>query len=237
MTYLAMPGDGGGLLAPVEGSLADLVLAIPSLVTEEIPPCCVFDDVLTRGIRDFGVSGGCIWQPLQIDAAEYEELVDELQRRGRPGPGIDAGRPFDVPTAPDHVQTYEQWSDFLYTVRMGSQAPAWLRQTSELAGLSAEQRHEIWLRSLPVGDLYHAHLSALDPGWEERPDDDCPLPAPLAALLRRLGRCYAEWHERMGTDRLRLSGEREAVNREIEACFETHDLPRWPFGPRTTAPA
>lgn len=237
MTYVAIPGDGGGLLAPVEGSLADLVLAIPSLVTEEIAPRCVFDDVLTRGIRDFGVSGGCIWQPLEIDTAEYEELVDELQRRGRPGTGIDAGQPFDVPVAPAEVRTYEQWSDFQYTVRLGSQPPAWLSQTSELAGLSAQQRHEIWLRSLPVGDLYHAHVSALHPGWEERPDDDIPLPAAFVALLRRLGRWYAEWHERVVADRLRLSGEREAVNRETEACVETHDLPRWPFGSRDTPPA
>lgn len=68
--------------SPRRRSLADLVLALTYVVTYEIPPRRVLNDVLVRGRLDAGMSGGCIWKPLELSEAEFGDLVDELERRG-----------------------------------------------------------------------------------------------------------------------------------------------------------
>jgi hypothetical protein len=91
LTYAVM-APIGPWMTPRSGSLADLVLALPYVVLHEIPPRRVLNDILVRGVLDAGMSGGCIWKPLELDQLEFEDLVGELQRRG-PGRGDRAGQP------------------------------------------------------------------------------------------------------------------------------------------------
>src|SRR3954454_2799123 len=112
-----MAGLGPGLV-PRRGSRADLVLALPYVVDEDIPPRAVLNEVLGRGRLDAGVSGGCIWKPLELDKAEYWSLIEELQQRGtRPAQGRDAGgKPFSVPEDPELVPPVGVSGDHRYRV-------------------------------------------------------------------------------------------------------------------------
>jgi len=47
-----------------------------------IPPLVVLNGVFRTGEHDAGMSGGCVWEPFDIDSDEYEELAGELQACG-----------------------------------------------------------------------------------------------------------------------------------------------------------
>ncbi len=59
------------------------------------------------------MSGGCIWEPFEIDEGEYRELVAELQRRGRRRRGYGWGS-YDVLEPPSAVRTYDDWEEWLH---------------------------------------------------------------------------------------------------------------------------
>lgn len=130
--YFFSLGAIGPRLFPRKGSLADLVLALPYVVTHEIPPRQVLDDVLRRGRRDAGMSGGCIWKPLELAEADLADLVRELQQRGvrlvhgREPPAL---QELDLRTT-DPVPTYEHWLEQLpvgdlYLGYLDAVDPAW----------------------------------------------------------------------------------------------------------------
>src|SRR4051794_8529688 len=113
LPFVVEPGIGPGEF-PRRGSLADLVVSLPYVVMREIPPRRVLNDVLRRGVCDAGMSGGCIWEPFEIGDREYQELVEELQRRGTRRAAGSEPRPFEVLKVPDSVCTYEEWVDYRY---------------------------------------------------------------------------------------------------------------------------
>jgi hypothetical protein len=78
VSYVVSGGMGGEF--PRSGTLADLLLEIPYLLTGRItPPLHVVNDLLARGIDDAGMSGGCQWEPFQIGASEWVELERQLK--------------------------------------------------------------------------------------------------------------------------------------------------------------
>src|ERR1044072_663246 len=80
--YELLPAMGPGTTKK-RGSLAELVHDIPYFITNGlIPPPIVLESVLREGVVDAGMSGGCRWQPFDMTAAQYEEIVRELERSG-----------------------------------------------------------------------------------------------------------------------------------------------------------
>jgi hypothetical protein len=63
----------------IQGTLVDLILAIPYLMhSDVIPSLAELNVVFRKGIRDAGMSGGCKWKPFEITEEEYKELIEEL---------------------------------------------------------------------------------------------------------------------------------------------------------------
>ena len=95
------------------GTLADLLLAIPYLLTARItPPLHVVNDLLARGIDNHGMSGGCQWEPFQITASEWEVLARRL--KSLPD---DKGCEFVQP--PDWVENLDDWHAWIMIHRYG----------------------------------------------------------------------------------------------------------------------
>jgi len=63
-----------------EGSWPDVLDAIPYLLRPggPIPPYEIVNEVLQSGVRDAGMSGGCAWEPAELNRDQYEEVVQEL---------------------------------------------------------------------------------------------------------------------------------------------------------------
>jgi hypothetical protein len=209
LTFVVQPGVGPGDV-PRRGSLADLVLTLPYVVMNAIPPRRVLNDVLREGMLDAGMSGACIWEPFQIGAAEYEELVEELQRRG-------GGRPFETPEPPQQT---------------GSAPPPQPPERED-----ASSSYDRWLERLPVADLYLGYLEACDRDWRARDNDAWDLPGELVSKLRELAGLVDEWlHGRGGLDGAELqqwlrdvSSQAERVRQEAQDIVERVGLPRWPY--------
>ncbi len=98
------------------GTLKDLLLAMPYLLTNWIPPISVLNDLFRNGMPndvhpnglpdgkvqfDAGMSGGCAWKPIEISADEYEELVLELL--------TDPERNLRQKDPPAGISTIAQW--------------------------------------------------------------------------------------------------------------------------------
>ena len=65
------------------GSLTQFLFDIPALsfalrVWKTIPPHHVLNELLRSGVSDSGMSGGCQWQPFEVNDAEYAELLEDL---------------------------------------------------------------------------------------------------------------------------------------------------------------
>jgi hypothetical protein len=236
ITFVQRPGIGPGVSPPRTGSTADLVMSLPYVVMREIPPRRVLNDVLARGFLDAGMSGGCIWEPFQIEEPEFAELVRELQRRGtRPvqGPeGVDpGGDPFDVPLVPEHVQTYEDWSAYRIERRLGKPPPRRDR-LGDPEGRLPEARYRKWLDWLPVADLYIAKItSTQEPGWYPRLDVLDDLSDDFVALLREYKLSRDKWFGHRVEDIPRLGEEWERDREDIDEYVAREGLPRWPFAP------
>ena len=226
VTVVYMPPIGPGLSPPQSASLADLVMGIPYLVHDQIPPRRVLNDVLTRGRHDAGMSGGAIWEPFEIDDHEYDELVAALQRRGtRPIAGRDpGGHPFQVPDVPDSVQTSGDWTVWRHNTPE-PQRQSILESTWE----ASEGRRDRWLAALPVGDLYLAQITTREAGWQPRRDASLDLPPEFSDLLRELKRCHDDWFDHRHEDIPRMMKERQRVDRAINEYVDRTGLPRWPF--------
>jgi hypothetical protein len=101
----------GAVGDPVEGSLQEFLLSIPYLLVPPgpIPPLYVLNDVLAKGIRDAGMSGGCQWEPFLITPAEWEELASALERT--------SGLVVVEPAA--WVRTYSDWTTWCLAHKLG----------------------------------------------------------------------------------------------------------------------
>lgn len=219
LTFVVEPGVGPGEV-PQRGSLADLVLALPYVAMDAIPPRRVLNDVLRRGRLDAGMSGGCLWEPFAIDEAEYAQLVAELRRAGK-----EAG------DAPDSVRTYSQWVEHRFMQRTGEPLPGGAEEEQ------APPSYDEWLYGLPVPDLYLGYLDSRDSEWRTRPDDALGLPPELVRELRRLAELRDEWLAPRGDptsaeQRAWLSrwvADLERVGDDIRARVDELGLPRWPY--------
>jgi hypothetical protein len=117
MRYRALPAMGPGSI-PVSGTLKSLLLEIPYLLLPYaplniIPPHNVLNELLSRGVEDAGMSGGCKWKPFQITAEEYSELIRPLeaipiQQLEKRFPGESIVK-YQFVEPPPQVQSFEDW--------------------------------------------------------------------------------------------------------------------------------
>jgi hypothetical protein len=107
---------------PKEADLLRFVLDIPYLfVFGLIPPICVLNDVFRSGLADAGMSGGCGWEPFQVDSEEYDELVQALL-------AVPEGN-CKVVEAPGWVRSLIDWN-------------IWIMEYE--VGIPAEKHYELW---------------------------------------------------------------------------------------------
>ncbi|HYY72881.1 MAG TPA: hypothetical protein VE778_04750 [Candidatus Bathyarchaeia archaeon] len=98
LKYKILPPVGPGSF-PTEGTIADLLFDIPYfLLARIIPPIYVVNEVLQKGVSDAGMSGGCKWKPLQLDAESYATLATYLREMN-----------FVTMQLPDWVRTHSDW--------------------------------------------------------------------------------------------------------------------------------
>jgi hypothetical protein len=81
-----------------KSTVLDLLKDSPYVLGQFIPPLIVLNNILESGVMDAGMSGGCTWKPFQLDATEYDELVEVLKKEG-----LKAIEP------PEWVTTYAYW--------------------------------------------------------------------------------------------------------------------------------
>jgi hypothetical protein len=125
VTFEILPGTGPDGHA-IRGTVSELVQNIPYLLTPGlVPSLAPLNDLLRRGVSDAGMSGGCRWDPFEIDAAEWSEIRDEL---------IGAGCRWVEP--PDWVTDYEDWHAWLFDRLYGVPAEEHRRLAREDAALA-----------------------------------------------------------------------------------------------------
>jgi hypothetical protein len=120
----------GVLGEPKDASLEEFLQWLPYLLmpAAAIPPLFILNEILAKGVLDAGMSGGCEWEPFQINQAEWQDLAATLT----------AGGMFVVDPAP-WVQTYADWSLWRLADKFGIQP----REQLELKALADEERR--WL--------------------------------------------------------------------------------------------
>jgi len=77
--YTILPPTGPGTVEE-EKDLFSFLLDIPNFFyMGYVPPFKVVNILLAEGLRDAGMSGGCEWDPFNIDFSEYEEILEWLK--------------------------------------------------------------------------------------------------------------------------------------------------------------
>lgn len=132
LTFTRLPAHGAGGI-PTEGTVVDLLLAIPYLLQSRIvPPRHILNEVLGTGEVALGMSGGCRWEPFTLTPEEYDELVIALAE------GDDARRATFV-APPAWVRTFDEWHAWTQEYRHGIPADRNLEYTRRLSALDAER--------------------------------------------------------------------------------------------------
>lgn len=111
ISFTVLGGVGGE--SAEQGTVVDLLAAVPYLLTTQlVPPLRVVNDLLTKGSYDAGMSGGCEWEPFQIDASEWNDVKQALTAPG-------SEEPCEFIEPPDWVKTYDDWHTWVMTFKWG----------------------------------------------------------------------------------------------------------------------
>ncbi len=106
--YTLMAPVGPGRLRK-SGSVLSLLCSIPYFfLSEVIPPICVVNEVLKKGVVEAGMSGGCRWKPFQLSVEQYADLVGELKKMN-----------FADITPPDWVRSHSDWHTWCCEITWG----------------------------------------------------------------------------------------------------------------------
>lgn len=111
ISFTVLGGVGGS--SKQHGTVVDLLSAVPYLLTARlILPLHVVNDVLIKGIYDAGMSGGCKWEPFQIDASEWNELRRAFE-------ASQSGEAHEFVEPPEWVKTIDDWHAWVMIFRYG----------------------------------------------------------------------------------------------------------------------
>jgi hypothetical protein len=124
VTFEVLPGTGSG--GPtLRGTVVDLLVNIPYLLMPGmVPSRPPLNDLLRRGLSHAGMSGGCRWEPFELDADEWGEVRDALTTSG-----------CRYMEPPDWVADYEDWFAWLFDTLYGVPAEEHRRLMREDAEL------------------------------------------------------------------------------------------------------
>ena len=140
ISYIVLGGTGGEF--PERGTVADLLLEIPYLLTARIiPPLHVINDLLAKGLDDAGMSGGCEWEPFQIVESEWEDLASHLK-------SLPDDEACEFVQPPDWVESVDDWRAWIMIHKYG-------------------MPEEFRLVEREVRELEHARTKALNEGNED----------------------------------------------------------------------
>ena len=89
----------------VNGTIIDLLKAIPYFMMDYIPTMTVMNSVLLKGAIDAGMSGGVIWDSMTVTPEEYMSIVNIFESEGL--------KRLD---APDWVTSERDWLIWIYEV-------------------------------------------------------------------------------------------------------------------------
>ena len=92
---------------PAKGTVLDILLQIRGIVrkSRRIPPQNIINLIVSKGVWDSGMSGGCKWEAFTIDETEYSELVR-----------IGIASQWEVMEYPSWIETVEHFSIWQYDV-------------------------------------------------------------------------------------------------------------------------
>src|SRR4051812_18494011 len=81
LRYELLPPIGPGTM-PAEGTVVDLLFDIPYLIGwgAPLPSHYQLNSLLRKGYDDAGMSGGCAWEPFELSADEYDEVVSAIKQ-------------------------------------------------------------------------------------------------------------------------------------------------------------
>lgn len=93
------------------GSLVEMLMAMPrarSYVDQwrVVPPIHVLNEILSTGMDDAGMSGGCEWKPFQLSGVEYANLLEELLT----SPDLNCERDLEL----EGATTWKSWEKKLW---------------------------------------------------------------------------------------------------------------------------
>lgn len=134
---------------PERGDVADLLLAVPYLLSlGVIPPLSVVNEILRSGFDDAGMSGGCRWEPFEIDAEEWQEARAKLE-------APPYGHRFLEP--PADVRTRQEWVGWIFERRFGMPSGKYLALSRRLDELDTQVE-----RAAEAGDARREHRLRLE---------------------------------------------------------------------------
>lgn len=111
VSFSVLGGVGGS--TKQRGTVADLLDAIPYFLSPQlIPPLHVVNDLLRRGVRDAGMSGGCKWEPFEITHPEWVDLANDLK-------ALTSERACKWVEPPEWVKTYDDWNAWVMIFKYG----------------------------------------------------------------------------------------------------------------------
>jgi hypothetical protein len=142
-TYYLLPGTGTNI-GTKQGTAKDLLLDIPYLLNMPrelrreghgvIPPLEVINDILSSGREDAGMSGGCKWEPFQINENDFYKIVSELT--------AEDSSYFRWVKPPDWVKTRDDWNAWKFELLNGGPAEEYKRLWNNLIKTYADLRAE-----------------------------------------------------------------------------------------------
>jgi hypothetical protein len=111
VSFSVLGGVGGS--TEKQGTVADLLDAIPYFLSAQlIPPLLVVNDLLRKGIRDAGMSGGCMWEPFEITQSEWADLANNLK-------ALTSGKECRFVEPPEWVKTIDDWNAWIMIFKYG----------------------------------------------------------------------------------------------------------------------
>jgi hypothetical protein len=146
----------GGYEERIDGDLGSLLREIPYLLINRLlPPRRVVNAILAQGFAEAGMSGGCDWEPFEIDEAEWEALRAAL--------AADPDEPVEYVESPAWVKTPSDWH--VWVMEYGFGVPAEEHRRLARAYEEIDARVRAARRSgddAKVLELYAEHAAAGD---------------------------------------------------------------------------
>jgi hypothetical protein len=151
VSFTILGGVGGS--TKKRGTLADLLASVPYLLSARlIPPLRVVNDVLRKGVRDAGMSGGSAWEPFEITQPEWEDLAGALK-------ALPSRRKCSFVEPPEWVTTFDDWSTWIMIFKYGY--PENFRHLAQ----ESRERQRAYQEALKAGNADRAealHLRAIE---------------------------------------------------------------------------